>query len=1157
MKILSFEVPISIDASFGKMKTKCDFCQSKIILLVTRLLQSIAEKYKSHTLYKDILLLLEEKSVKRMHLAGLYGSSTSMLISNLISETQRINFFILNTKEEAAWFFNDLLTCIDEKQVLFFPSSYKRSIQYNQTDNGNIILRANVLSNLGDYSSGLLAIVTYSEAIAEKVINKKKLSNDTLHLKTGESFGIDFIREVLESYNFECVDFVYEPGQFAVRGSIVDVFSFSAEFPYRIDFFGDDVETIRSFDPESQLSKERFERISILPNIQNYASDDIQQSIFDFAPEKAHIWLDDVAFVRDRLRDIENTVAKELTNQNTSKYSLYNDKDLLNEINQSTTIEFGVSSFFSDSKKYKFSTKIQPLFKKNFNLLGDNLKMHGIQNYDTYILSESEKQIERLKVIFKDIHPDISFNSILQTLHAGFIDEDLKLCCYTDHQIFDRYHKYRLHGYFSSKASVSLNELKNLKPGDFIVHIDHGVGRFGGLEKIEVNGKIQEGIRLVYRDNDILFISIHALHRVSKYKGKDGTEPKIYKLGTGVWQKLKENTKKKVKDIAKDLIALYAKRKSQQGFKFSPDTYLQEELEASFIYEDTPDQLKATIAVKSDMESGIPMDRLICGDVGFGKTEIAIRAAFKAITDSKQVVILVPTTILALQHYTTFKERLNNFPCNIEFISRFKTNAEQKRIIAEAESGQLDILIGTHRLLSKDIKFKDLGLVIIDEEQKFGVAAKEKLKKLKINVDMMTMTATPIPRTMQFSLMGARDLSIINTPPPNRHPIITELHTFSESIIQEGIEFEISRGGQVFFIHNRVQNIFEVEALIKKLCPFAKTAIGHGQMEGTKLEKIMLGFIGGDYDVLVSTTIVESGLDISNANTIFINNAQNFGLSDLHQLRGRVGRSNKKAFCYLIAPPLTSVTPEARRRLKSIEEFSELGSGFNIALQDLDIRGAGNMLGAEQSGFIADIGFDTYNRILNEALRELKENELRDLYKKEDNSSELQQKGLKYITDCAIDTDLEIHIPDEYVSNVSERVRLYRQLDSIVNEKELIKFENELIDRFGPLPHPTIDLLYIVRLRWIAERLGFEKLIIKNNRLIAYFISNKDSLYFRSETFIKILNFVQEKPSHFRMKEEKNKLTIRVDDITNVNKAIMILSLILDDNKINNIELQT
>jgi transcription-repair coupling factor (superfamily II helicase) len=1114
---------------------------------VTRLLQSIAEKYKNHPLYKNISSQLVSKPVCKLHFEGLSGSSKCLLTATLVSETQNNHFIILNTKEDAAYFFNDLQTVLKEEQVLFFPSSFKRSILYAQPDNGNIILRANVLNQLSGEQDEPLVIVSYPEAIVEKVISKKKLSEETLHIQKGSELSIDFVREVLETYHFKSVDFVYEPGQYAVRGSIVDVFSYSSEFPSRIDFFGDEVDSIRSFDPESQLSKQSFEKISILPNIQEYGGVEVHQSVFDFASQDPYIWLNDISSVVKTLSELSKAVQKNSKNLNSQNPDLYDDKNLLNDLHRLPVIEFGITPFFTDSEKYDFSTGPQPNFHKNFNLLGDNLTMHHAQEYETYILTENEKQIDRLRAIFRDTHPGLDFISILTTIHEGFIDNDLKLCCYTDHQIFDRYHKFRLNNYYSSKASVSLKELKELKPGDYIVHIDHGIGRFGGLEKIEVNGKIQEGVRLVYRDNDILFVNIHALHRISKYKGKDGTEPKIYKLGTGAWQKLKENTKKKVKDIAKDLIAIYARRKARKGFKFSADTYLQEELEASFLYEDTPDQLKAAIAVKSDMESAMPMDRLICGDVGFGKTEVAIRASFKAVADSKQVAILVPTTILALQHYTTFIERLRDFPCTIEFVSRLKKTSDQKRILSDVRSGAVDILIGTHRLLSKDIEFRDLGLLIIDEEQKFGVAAKEKLRKLRVNVDTLSMTATPIPRTMHFSLMGARDLSVINTPPPNRHPIITELHVFNEAIIKEGIEFEVSRGGQVFFIHNRVENIYEVETMIKKLCPQVKTSVGHGQLEGQKLEKIMLDFISGNSDVLVSTTIVESGLDIPNANTIFINQAQNFGLSDLHQLRGRVGRSNKRAFCYLIAPPLSSVTPEARRRLTAIEEFSDLGSGFNIALQDLDIRGAGNLLGSEQSGFIADIGFDAYNRILKEALSELKETEFRNLYKNDHGTHEKSAKTMPFETDCVIDTDLEIHIPDDYVTNVSERIRLYRQLDSISEEAELEKFKSDLIDRFGAVPRPTLDLLRIVRLRRIAEKSGFEKILIRNNRLTAYFISEKHSSYFQSETFTKILNFVQKKPSKFRMKEGKDKLTLSIDNILSVDQAITILSQMLNE----------
>ena len=1051
-----------------------------------------------------------------------------------------MHMFILQEKEESAFYYNDLLTCLDENSVIFFPSSYKRSIQYGHTDKGNLLLRTQGLNRMSEPEGDYLAVVTYPEALAEKVINKQKLHADTLKLHVGEKVDLEFIRDIMVNYHFELVDFVYEPGQYAMRGSIIDIFSFSAEYPYRIDFFGNEVESIRSFDIESQLSKEKFENITILPDINGFNLKESRNSLMEFNNTKPVIWIDSLALAGQKLEEITDALL-----QAKSVETTYTKSEFIRDLTVCPSIEFGQQSFFPDAEQFNFNTRPQPLFQKNFTLLGDNLKLLISQNYQTFILSENPKQIERLRDIFRDTHQGIPFNGLQQIIHEGFIDDYLKICCYTDHQIFDRYHKYRLQKYFSAQASVSLRELKDLKPGDYVVHIDHGIGRFGGLEKITINNRLQEAIKLVYRDNDVLYVNIHSLHRISKYKGKDDTEPKIYKLGTGTWQKLKESTKKKVKDIAKDLISLYAKRKAQKGFGFSADTYLQEELEASFIYEDTPDQVKTTASVKTDMESKIPMDRLICGDVGFGKTEVAIRAAFKAVADSKQVAILVPTTILALQHYNTFRDRLKEFPCHVEHISRLKKTAAQKRILTALKEGKVDILIGTHRLLGKDVHFKDLGLLIIDEEQKFGVSAKEKLKRLKINVDTLTMTATPIPRTLQFSLMGARDLSVINTPPPNRHPIITELHTFNESIIQEGINYEVSRGGQVFFIHNRIQNISEIDRLIKKLCPNVRVAVGHGQMEGSKLEEIMIDFINGDYDVLVATAIIESGLDIPNANTIFINNSHHFGLSDLHQLRGRVGRSNKRAFCYLIAPPISLLTPEARRRLKAIEEFSELGSGFNIALQDLDIRGAGNMLGAEQSGFIADIGFEAYNRILNEALQELKENEFRDLY-----ASTTQQSiisSYKYTSDCTIDTDLDIHFPESYINSISERIRLYRQLDSITSEEDLAEFTSNLIDRFGPIPEPAMALLRVVRLRWLAEQLGFEKLTIRNDKLIAYFVSDQNSSFYESETFTNILNFVQKNPTLFRMKEGNNKLTLIRDQVGGISNIYNLLMQIMDN----------
>lgn len=1105
-------------------------------------LKDIGARYKKLRQYDQLCSSIKNKETSRIFIKGLSGSSASVLCANILNEVQQLHFILLNDKDEAAYFYNDLLTILEESEVVFLPSSFKRSIQYAQQDNGNIILRTNALNKLAGYTSGLLAVVTYSEAIAERVITRKTLEKNTLLLTTGENVSIGFIQEVLDTYHFEEVDFVSEPGQYAVRGSIVDIFSFSTEYPYRIDFFGDDVESIRSFDVESQLSKQLFNNVSIVPNIFEHNDTETKQSIFDFSPVKPLLWSNDLEFASTKLLEIGRAVLRE--HHDSIVPQLYQSDEFQAHLDELKCIEFGGHSIFKNILSVEFNTRPQPHFQKNFKLLGDDLTMHIAKGYETFILSDNEKQFERLRDIFKDTHKGISFRAIQHTLHEGFIDDDLKICCYTDHQIFDRYHKYILHQYYSSKAAITLNEIKDLKPGDYVVHIDHGIGRFGGLEKISVSGKIQEAVRLVYRDNDVLYVNIHSLHRISKYKGKDDSEPKVYKLGTGAWQKLKETTKKKVKDIAKDLIALYAKRKAREGFRFSPDTYMQEELEASFIYEDTPDQMKSTLAVKGDMESSMPMDRLICGDVGFGKTEIAIRAAFKAVADNKQVAVLVPTTILALQHYSTFSDRLKGFPCRVDYISRLRKTSVQHSILSDLENGKVDVLIGTHRLLGKDVRFKDLGLFIIDEEQKFGVAAKEKLRNLRVEVDTLTLTATPIPRTLQFSLLGARDLSVINTPPPNRHPIITELHVFNDAIIQEGINFEVGRGGQVFFIHNRVQNIYEVETLINKLCPHVKTVVGHGQLEGAKLEKTMIDFINGDYDVLISTTIIESGLDIPNANTIFIHNAQNFGLSDLHQLRGRVGRSNKRAFCYLIAPPLTTLTPEARRRLKAIEELSDLGSGFNISLQDLDIRGAGNMLGAEQSGFIADIGFETYNRILNEAIQELKENEFKEVYSSSDfkqSEPSADENDKRFTSDCVIETDFEVHIPDDYVSSIPERIRLYRQIDTIENEEELNEFIKNMTDRFGPLPAAAETLLLVVKLRWLAESLGFEKIIMKNELLIAHFISNHDADFYNSHTFRKILNFVQKKPGMFKLREGKDKLSLTISPVRKVGDAIVLL----------------
>ncbi len=1164
--------------------------------------------YSSHKHTKVIIESLKQtRSI--IHLKGLTGSSSSLVCVSSFSKYNNTTLCILTDKEEAAYFFNDLTNLLGSptptlpkgkgviKNVLFFPSSYKHSVPgNNDLDNTNIVLRTEVLNKLSSNNNNII-IISYPEALIEKVLTKNSLQANTIKLKVGEKISIDFITEALYEYEFERNDFVYEPGQFSVRGSIVDVFSFSNDFPYRIDFFGDEVDSIRTFNIEDQLSIEQFKEILIFPNIQKILLKDVKESFFSFIPSNTAIWVKDAKFIIDRINKLYETpmLNSGLTN------NIVSGNEIADKLSSFSVIEFGHQFFYKPNITLKYNISPQPSFNKNFELLSKNLYDNYIKGYKNIILSENNEQIERLKAIFNSTCPDlvgnetninststsvtadkpafakasadrqeIKFSPLLTTLNEGFIDNDLKICCYTDHQIFERYHKFHLKNSHisSAKGSVTIKEINQLHPGDYVVHVDHGIGIFGGLEKIKINHREQETVRLIYKDNDILYVNIHSLHRISKYKGGDGTPPKIYKLGSGAWLKLKQNTKNKVKDIAKELIALYAERKKQKGYEFSQDSYLNQELEASFFYEDTPDQLKATQDVKKNMESSYPMDRLICGDVGFGKTEIALRAAFKAVADSKQVAVLVPTTILALQHYKTFTDRLKNFPCTIDYISRLKSTKKQKETINRLAQGKIDILIGTHRIVSKDITFKDLGLLIIDEEQKFGVATKEKLRKLKLNVDTLTLTATPIPRTLQFSLMGARELSIINTPPPNRIPITTELHTFNEDLIREAINYEIERNGQVYFVHNRIQDIHKIAELVQRLCPDVRIAVVHGQMESSKLENKMIDFIEQRYDVLITTTIIEAGLDIPNVNTMIINNAHNFGLSDLHQLRGRVGRSNKKAFCYLFAPPLSFLTPEARRRLNAIEDFSELGSGFNIALQDLDIRGAGNLLGAEQSGFISDIGFETYHRILNEAIQELKEDEFSDQsgfafptssvspkvsgqagekeeIKKLSESSKLSESLCnKFVNDCHIDTDYELLFPDDYIYNVSERIKLYRELDNIENEEELQKFETHLIDRFGKLPEQSKGLLDIVRLRWIAITLGFEKIILKNNRMLAYFISNKESLYYQSSVFSSILEFLQKQPDICTMKEKNNKLSLNFENIKCLKEAINILRLI-------------
>ncbi|MDT8401902.1 MAG: transcription-repair coupling factor [Bacteroidales bacterium] len=1104
--------------------------------------------YHRHPNFESLKKQVEDGLKGNIALEGLRGSSRSLLLASLFDVIPTSHFVILPEKEDAAYFYNDLVSLLGEEQVFFFPASYKRSIQYGRIEAANIVLRTEVLNYLGSGRRKCI-IVSYPESVMEKVISKEVLKKNTLSVSEGDSLSIDFMEEVLYGFNFTRVDFVYEPGQFAVRGSIVDIFSYAADKPFRLDFFGDDIESIRYFNPDNQLSIDKVKKVAIVPNIQDISLEKTSDNITEFIPPSSLIWLEDFSITKDRIDSInKSTWTNEDYEIKVKKHDLViRGAELESALPAFRILEFGLQPFYPAASRFVFNTSHQPSFNKDFGLLGSKLMENSLKGYTNMIISGSGSQIERIKDIFREINPGLAFDTKLTNLHEGFTDSDLAISVFTDHQIFERYHKFRIKGIFSQKESISIKELTSLNPGDYVVHIDHGIGKFGGLEKVEINGKIQENIKLVYKDNDTLYVGIHALHRISKYKGKDTAEPRIYKLGTGAWQKLKDRTKKKIKDIARDLILLYAKRREVEGFSFSPDSYLQRELEASFIYEDTPDQLAATASVKNDMEAAHPMDRLICGDVGFGKTEIAVRTAFKAATDSKQTAILVPTTILALQHYQTFTSRLENFPVSIDYISRHRKPAQQKEIIRKLKSGELDIIIGTHKLVAREVEFKNLGLLIIDEEQRFGVAVKEKLKSMRTNVDTLTLTATPIPRTLQFSLMGARDLSIINTPPPNRMPIITELHGFNEDIIKEGIEYELNRNGQVFFIHNRVDTTREIEIMINRILPAVKTAIVHGQMEGRKVENIMFDFVHGDYDVLIATTIIESGLDIPNANTIFINNSHHFGLSELHQLRGRVGRSNKKAFCYLLAPPLNIITREAQQRLKAIEEFSELGSGFNIAMQDLDIRGSGNLLGAEQSGFIADVGFETYQRILDEAMHELRAGLTDDKSTESiDTHEDASEADKHYLNDCQIDTDMEIMFPDDYISNISERIRLYKELNNIESDEELLKFREKLTDRFGELPPPAAELLNLVRLRWLACRMAIEKIVLRNEVMVMHFISDPRSAFYKSNTFMNVIRAVSEDHRRFRVKQTDTKLTLTAKNIRKLEQAINIFSSILD-----------
>lgn len=1106
-------------------------------------IQEILDKYAQSEKIKSTVKSIQAKNPK-VHLKGLIGSSDAMVAAAAYKLQERPFIFILPTHEEASYFLSDLESILD-KQILFFPASFRKAFEFTQTDASHVLQRAEALSALSHASELPKMLVTYPEAIAEKVINRDDLEKNTLSITQQSKLSIDFINEFLYEYDFERVDFVYQPGQFAIRGGIVDIFSFSNDLPYRIEFFGDDIESIRTFDIDTQLSVGKVHTVTIVPNVQAKFLSNNHISLLEYIDRDSVIWLKDVQFTLDILKDGYKKASEfwkalpEKDIQANSEWvdprvTFTTDRTFSEMLFDFPNIEFGKQFFYKADETISFDTHPQPSFNKDFNLLIHNFQENVKQGITNLIFSDSNKQIERIFTILEDIDKSVAFIPVHRALREGFRDDEQKLACYTDHQIFDRYYKYkRKKGYERSQA-ITLKELRDLKPGDFITHIDHGVGKYAGLEKVEVNGKTQEMIRLVYADNDLLYVNINSLNRISKYSGKEGNIPKMNKLGTDAWDKLKKTTKKKVKDIARDLIKLYAKRKAQTGNAFSPDTYLQNELEASFIYEDTPDQEKATNDVKRDMESPHPMDRLVCGDVGFGKTEVAIRAAFKAVADSKQVAVLVPTTILALQHYRTFSERLKGLPANIDYINRFKSSKQIKDTLARLSEGKIDIIIGTHRLVSKDVKFKDLGLMIIDEEQKFGVSVKEKLKVMRANVDSLTLTATPIPRTLHFSLMGARDLSIISTPPPNRQPVQTELHVFNETLIQEAVAYELERNGQVFFIHNRVADLPQLGNMIQKLVPGARVGIAHGQLEGDELEDVMLKFINHEFDVLVATTIIEAGLDIPNANTIIINHAHMFGLSDLHQMRGRVGRSNKKAFCYLLSPPLSTLTNEAYKRLSALEEFSELGSGFNVAMRDLDIRGSGNLLGAEQSGFIAEIGFEMYNKILDEAVQELKEDEFGTLF--------ADERDKKYVTFTQIDTDLEVMIPDEYVTNISERYNLYNDIGKLENEQQLATFEKELEDRFGPIPQPVYELFNTLRLQWLGKQIGFEKISFKKNTLKGYFVNNPKSSYYESDQFGKVLAFVQAHPAISNVKEVKGQLRLALSNVNSIDYALHLLN---------------
>lgn len=1106
-------------------------------LNITQLLQ-IAEKHPNVAATNKLL-----NEVKIISAKGLHGSSRALFVSSLFRKHPRNYLFILNEADQAGYFYHDLTQILGTSDVLFFPSAYKRAAKYGQIDSANEILRTETLTRLQNDQAPFIA-VTYPDALAEKTVSQQTLKENTLQISVGEQIDSNFVSEVLDSYGFQYVDYVYEPGQYATRGSILDVFSYSNEYPYRVDFFGDEVESIRSFEVENQLSKSNYSTISIIPEFRSRKEDEV--SVLESLSADTVIGIEDISWIESRIESVFNdqTIIN-LDEVETVKANLMSKEEFITALQPFKQLRFDTKLPDEVDATLRFDTLPQPLFHKNFDLLTESLQMYLEQNYTIYILSDSEKQQQRLHDIFEDRSSNIPFTSINKTLHEGFSDQTLKICCFTDHQIFDRFHKYSLRSERarSGKIALTLKEINQLQQGDYVVHLDHGIGRFAGLVRLRIGNTIQEVIKLTYLNNDAVFVSIHSLHKISKYKGKEGQMPQLNKLGSGAWERTKEKTKSKIKDIARDLIKLYAERQNEKGFAFTKDTYLQTELEASFKYEDTPDQLKATQDIKQDMESSKPMDRLVCGDVGFGKTEVAIRAAFKAATDGKQTAVLVPTTVLATQHFHSFRERLANFPVKVDYLSRARTSKEQKQILSNLQEGKIDILIGTHRLVGKDVAFKDLGLLIIDEEQKFGVSTKEKLKQLKTHVDTLTMTATPIPRTLQFSLMGSRDLSSINTPPPNRYPVQTEVHTFDIELIREAIQFETSRNGQIFIVNNRIQNIYEMEELIKREIPGIRVAVGHGQMDPKKLETVISDFVNHEQDVLIATTIIESGIDMPNVNTIIVVNAQNFGLSDLHQLRGRVGRSNRKAFCYLLAPPLYTLSTDSRRRLQAIENFADLGSGIHIAMQDLDIRGAGNLLGAEQSGFIADLGYETYQKILQEAVQELRKEEFTDMYREQ--QSQKAEREEAFVEDVPVESDMELMFPVDYIPNDAERVAIYRELDNMETETEILDFTKRLEDRFGKIPKQGKELIRIVRLRRLAKFLGFEKIMLKTGKMTLFLLSDAESYYYQSKQFEKLLQFVQSHARICQLKESGKKRSVTIQNVTTVETACGILEEIL------------